>query len=106
VHQDHALEALPGLAIEGGYLLLPALAALVGVDRQSLALEFLMNALRLPDGATVQQAIQAAGGLVPGAQLDKMQLRRNGKVIPFDYKRYLDTGDAALIPKRVKYRRI
>ncbi|MFO1036116.1 MAG: SLBB domain-containing protein [Geminicoccaceae bacterium] len=52
----------------------------------------------LPDGATVQQAIQAAGGLVPGAQLDKVQLRRNGKITTFDYKRYLDTGDTSLIP--------
>ena len=53
----------------------------------------------LPAGATVQSAISKAGGLVPGAQLDRMQLRRGGKVETFDYKRYLDTGDPSAIPE-------
>jgi protein involved in polysaccharide export with SLBB domain len=53
----------------------------------------------LPLGATVQTAISEAGGLVPGAQLDRMQLRRDGSVTNFDYKKYLDTGDPALIPE-------
>ena len=52
----------------------------------------------LPAGANVQMAINAAGGLAQGAQLDQMQVRRNGQVIPFDYKRYLDTGNSRLLP--------
>ena len=52
----------------------------------------------LPAGATVQTAISESGGLIPGAQLDRMQLRRNGEVEIFDYKHYLDTGDPAAIP--------
>ena len=52
----------------------------------------------LPRGANVQQAITVAGGLQPGAQLDRMQVRRDGKAITFDYKRYLDTGDSSLLP--------
>ncbi|PJG60777.1 SLBB domain-containing protein [Aeromonas cavernicola] len=50
-----------------------------------------------PDG-NVQMAIDAAGGLVPGAQLNNMQVRRKNDVSNFDYKRYLDTGDASLLP--------
>ncbi len=52
----------------------------------------------LPAGANVQTAIAAAGGLSQGAQLDLMQVRRNGQVITFDYKRYLDTGNSRLLP--------
>ena len=52
----------------------------------------------LPSGANVQMAINAAGGLSQGAQLDHMQVRRAGQVIGFDYKKYLDTGDARLLP--------
>ncbi len=52
----------------------------------------------LPAGANVQMAIAAAGGLSQGAQLDLMQVRRNGQVITFDYKRYLDTGNSRLLP--------
>ena len=54
--------------------------------------------VELPTGANVQQALAAAGGLSPGAQLDRMQVRRNGQAIAFDYKRYLDSGDAKLLP--------
>ena len=59
--------------------------------------------IELPAGSTVQIAINAAGGLTQGAQLDHMQLRRaqpNGQiqVITFDYKRYLDSGDSKLLP--------
>ncbi|MGL6275340.1 SLBB domain-containing protein [Aeromonas dhakensis] len=50
-----------------------------------------------PDG-NVQMALDAAGGLVPGAQLNNMQVRRGDTVSSFDYKRYLDTGDASLLP--------
>ncbi len=52
----------------------------------------------LPLDASVQVALQAAGGLSPGAQLDKLQLRRGGEVQTFDYKRYLDSGDPASVP--------
>lgn len=47
----------------------------------------------LEQDAGIQQAIVAAGGLVEGAQLNKMQVRRQGQVIRFDYKYYLDSGD-------------
>ncbi len=43
-------------------------------------------------------ALYAAGGLRPGAQLDRFQLRRGEKVTTFDYKKFLDTGDASLLP--------
>lgn len=59
--------------------------------------------IELAGGSTVQIAINAAGGLATGAQLDRMQLRRPGpngqvQVTTFDYKRYLDTGDSKLLP--------
>ncbi|WP_343563393.1 SLBB domain-containing protein [Kiloniella sp. b19] len=52
---------------------------------------------------TIQMAINKAGGLEQGAQLDKLQVRRanaeNGiDVFVFDYKKYLDTGDQSLLP--------
>ncbi|QTL05149.1 SLBB domain-containing protein [Aquabacter sp. L1I39] len=53
----------------------------------------------LPANATVQEAITAAGGLLQGAQLDKLQVRRGNRVIVFDYKRYLDTGNPKDIPQ-------
>ena len=52
----------------------------------------------LPDGGNVQMAITAAGGLVPGAQLDKLQVRRGDQVLAVDYKKYLDSGDASSLP--------
>ncbi len=52
----------------------------------------------LPANATVQMAIHAAGGLLPGAQLDRMQLRSQGDTTVFDYKKYLDNGDPSLLP--------
>jgi len=54
--------------------------------------------VELPAGANVQQAIVAAGGLMQGAQLDRMQLRRGSRVITFDYKRFLDTGARDALP--------
>jgi protein involved in polysaccharide export with SLBB domain len=59
--------------------------------------------IELPAGSTVQIALNAAGGLAQGAQLDRMQVRRaqaNGQiqVITFDYKHYLDTGDGRILP--------
>lgn len=52
----------------------------------------------LPGDATVQMAINAAGGLAQGAQLDRMQVRRGKETLAFDYKKYLDTGDPAVLP--------
>lgn len=53
----------------------------------------------LPIRSNVQMAINHAGGLAQGAQLDKLQIRRNGKVISFDYKNYLDSGDLSILPR-------
>lgn len=53
----------------------------------------------LEQDAGIQQAIVAAGGLVEGAQLNKMQVRRQGQVIRFDYKYYLDSGDTSKLPR-------
>jgi protein involved in polysaccharide export with SLBB domain len=52
----------------------------------------------LPGDATVQQAINAAGGLAQGAQLDRMQVRRGKEIITFDYKKYLDEGNDGDVP--------
>ncbi|MDD1783938.1 SLBB domain-containing protein [Enterovibrio sp. ZSDZ35] len=52
----------------------------------------------LQRNASIQMALYAAGGLRSGAQLDKMQLRRNGELLTFDYKKFLDTGDDSLLP--------
>ncbi|MFO1161055.1 MAG: SLBB domain-containing protein [Reyranellaceae bacterium] len=56
------------------------------------------GAVELPGDATVQMALTAAGGLAQGAQLDRLQLRRGREQSTFDYKKYLDTGDLALLP--------
>jgi len=55
--------------------------------------------VELSGDATVQMAINMAGGLAQGAQLDRMQVRRGKEVLTFDYKKYLDTGDSSLLPK-------
>jgi protein involved in polysaccharide export with SLBB domain len=52
----------------------------------------------LPAGAGVQMALQAAGGLRKGAQLDQMKLQRGNQTTRFDYKRYLDDGNNDLLP--------
>jgi len=55
--------------------------------------------VELPGDATVQMAIVAAGGLMQGAQLDKLKvIHADGKQTEFDYKKYLDTGDDASLP--------
>lgn len=53
----------------------------------------------LPVKANVQMAINSAGGLAQGAQLDKLQIRRDQRLIEFDYKNYLDSGNPASLPK-------
>jgi len=52
----------------------------------------------LPQEGNIQMALQKAGGAVAGAQLDRIQLNRQGKVTIFDYKKYLDTGDFSILP--------
>jgi len=52
----------------------------------------------LPEHATVQMAVEAAGGIKEGAQLDRLQVRRGEDVIVFDFKKYLDSGDPSAIP--------
>jgi protein involved in polysaccharide export with SLBB domain len=52
----------------------------------------------LPEDGNIQMALQKAGGARAGAQLDKIQLNRQGKVTIFDYKKYLDTGDFSILP--------
>lgn len=54
--------------------------------------------IELPDNGNIQMAINAAGGLENGAQLDKFQLQRGSDIQEFNYKRYLDTGDTSLVP--------
>ena len=53
----------------------------------------------LPDEAGLQMALQAAGGIKAGAQLDRIQLKRDQEEITFDYKKYLDSGDSSVLPK-------
>ncbi|WP_257295453.1 SLBB domain-containing protein [Endozoicomonas sp. YOMI1] len=55
--------------------------------------------VELPSTGNIQMAITEAGGFVDGAQLDKLQLRRDGKKIVFNFKRYLDTGDPTVLPE-------
>ncbi|MGB0942313.1 MAG: SLBB domain-containing protein [Marinomonas sp.] len=52
----------------------------------------------LPQNSNVQMAINKAGGLSQGAQLDKLQIRRGKQTIQFDYKQYLDTGNQNVLP--------
>lgn len=52
----------------------------------------------LPGDANVQVAIAQAGGIVAGAQLDALKVLRGSKKIPLNYKKFLDTGDMALLP--------
>lgn len=52
----------------------------------------------LPNEANIQAALVAAGGLLEGAQLDRMQLRRRGSIETFNYKAYLDSGDLSILP--------
>lgn len=56
------------------------------------------GAVDLPIHSNVQMAINKAGGLAQGAQLNKLQIRRKNKLIEFDYKRYLDSGDPSSLP--------
>ena len=53
----------------------------------------------IPDDGNIQMVIAKADGLKPGAQLDRLQIRRGDEVIEFNYKAYLDTGNISLLPK-------
>ena len=53
----------------------------------------------LPQDGNIQMALQEAGGASSGAQLDRIQLNRQGQITTFDYKKYLDTGDFSILPK-------
>lgn len=55
--------------------------------------------VELSQHGNVQTAINSAGGLLDGAQLDMLQLRRGDEVIEFNFKRYLDTGDPSITPE-------
>ncbi|MBO9493324.1 SLBB domain-containing protein [Thalassotalea sp. G20_0] len=55
--------------------------------------------VELPSTGNIQMAITEAGGFVDGAQLNKLQLRRDGKKTVFNFKRYLDTGDPSVLPE-------
>lgn len=52
----------------------------------------------LAESSTVQMVLYAAGGLRPGAQLDKLQLKRGAETTEFNYKLFLDTGDSDALP--------
>ncbi|TGE85048.1 sugar ABC transporter substrate-binding protein [Pseudoalteromonas sp. KS88] len=52
----------------------------------------------IPDDGNIQMVIAKADGLKPGAQLDRLQIRRGDEVIEFNYKAYLDTGNISLLP--------
>lgn len=55
--------------------------------------------VELPSTGNIQMAITEAGGFVDGAQLNKLQLRRDGEKEVFNFKRYLDTGDPNVLPE-------
>nr|WP_227739654.1 SLBB domain-containing protein [Vibrio sagamiensis] len=53
----------------------------------------------LPAASNVQMFIHEAGGLRPGAQLNKFILKRGTKNTEFSYKRFLDSGDNSQLPQ-------
>ncbi|MGB0858988.1 MAG: SLBB domain-containing protein [Pseudoalteromonas spongiae] len=53
----------------------------------------------IPANGNIQMVIAKADGIKPGAQLNKLQIRRDDTTTTFDYKAYLDSGDVALLPK-------
>ncbi|MEC8207314.1 MAG: polysaccharide biosynthesis/export family protein, partial [Pseudomonadota bacterium] len=52
----------------------------------------------IPNDGNIQMVIARAGGLKPGAQLDRLQIRRANEIIEFNYKAYLDSGNIDLLP--------
>ena len=56
--------------------------------------------VELPGDGNVQMALVAAGGINQGAQLDRMIITHaDGKREQFNYKKYLDSGDANALPR-------
>ena len=53
----------------------------------------------IPANGNIQMVIAKADGIKPGAQLNKLQIRREDQSTTFDYKAYLDTGDVSLLPQ-------
>lgn len=53
----------------------------------------------LSEGASIQMALYAAGGLRSGAQLNAMILKRNKEQTKFNYKKFLDSGNDSDLPK-------
>ncbi|PMO56767.1 sugar ABC transporter substrate-binding protein [Vibrio breoganii] len=53
----------------------------------------------LPESSTVQMALYAAGGIRPGAQLNKLHIKRGSETQEFNYKKFLDSGDDSTLPK-------
>lgn len=54
--------------------------------------------IELSGNGNMQMAINAAGGFREGAQLNQIQLRRDGKGTTIDFRKYLNTGDDSYIP--------
>ncbi|MBQ4863533.1 SLBB domain-containing protein [Pseudoalteromonas sp. MMG013] len=54
--------------------------------------------ISIPFDGNIQTVIAKAGGLKPGAQLDRLQIRRGESIIEFDYKAYLDSGNVKILP--------
>ena len=54
--------------------------------------------VNIPADGNIQMVISKADGLRPGAQLDRLQIRRGEEIIEFDYKAYLDSGNISLLP--------
>lgn len=53
----------------------------------------------ISDKDNIQLAITKAGGVKKGAQLDKLQIKKNnGENITFNYKKYLDSGLESSLP--------
>ncbi|MCW7556417.1 SLBB domain-containing protein [Endozoicomonas gorgoniicola] len=96
VAEKHIYQALSSV-----YLGLDKLSVLVKERRLLVTvLGFVKNPgqVEMPDNGNVQTAINLAGGLKDGAQLNKLQLQRGEETISFNFKKYLDTGDALMIP--------
>ncbi|MFY8350779.1 SLBB domain-containing protein [Pseudoalteromonas sp. SSM20] len=53
----------------------------------------------IPANGNIQMVIAKADGIKPGAQLNKLQIRRDDTITTFDYKAYLDSGDVSLLPQ-------
>lgn len=54
--------------------------------------------IALPESGNVQMALNLAGGMIAGAQLDNFQLQRGNQVTVFNFKQYLETGDESKLP--------